>query len=113
MGRAQAIQFQPLPLRHWLDEHQRIVRSSLVVAIALLIVAIAALTVAMFHAAISIQPGAFVTGGPAISHSTLPREWSWSIRPVTFEHMYRDDTARLVIDYTRQHPRTRYQLWSE
>lgn len=113
MGRDHTIQFHPLPLRRWLHEHQWLVRTGLGLTIAMLIVAIASSTVSMVRAAIADQGGAFATGAEAITNATLPREWSWSIEPVTFDHMYRDSEPHAVIDYTRDHPRTYYHASSE
>jgi hypothetical protein len=98
MGRTHTIEFHPLQLRHWLHEHQWFVRTGLGLAIAVLIVAIAIPTAAMIREAVADQGGAFDNDAEAITNTTLPREWIWSVEPVSFDHMYRDSDSDPVID---------------
>lgn len=67
MERTYIIQHRPLPLHHWLHEHQRLVRSSLGLIIAILVVAIAAPTVSMVRNALAEQSGPFANGAEVIS----------------------------------------------
>jgi hypothetical protein len=113
MGRIYTIQHHPLPLRDWIHEHQRLVRSSLGLTIAMLVVAIAAPTVSMVRNAIAEHTGPWVEGAEVISTTALPREWSWSLEPVTFDHMYRQGESHAAIDYTRDAHRKHYRASSE
>jgi hypothetical protein len=101
MGRTYTIHHHPLPLRDWMHEHQRLVRSSLGLTIAMLIVAIAAPTASMVRDAIAEHTEPLVNGGELIPATTLPREWSWSLEPITFDHMYRQSEPHAVSDHTR------------
>ena len=89
MGRTYTIQYRPIPLRYWIHEHQRIVRSSLGLVIAILVVAIAAPTVSIVQAAIAEHAEFSAEGTAVISTTALPREWQWEPPGVGYEHMWR------------------------
>lgn len=109
MGKAYTIQHHPLPLRFWIHEHQWLVRSSLGLTIAILVVAIAAPTVSMVRDAIAEQTEPLFKGADVISTTALPREWSWSRKPITFDHMYRQGAQHAVVNYTRDVNRKHYR----
>jgi hypothetical protein len=113
MGRAYIIQYRPLSLRYWIHDHQRLVRSSLGLIIAILVAAIAAPTVSMVQAAIAEQTAPSAEGAAVISTTALPREWAWSLEPITFDHMYRDSEPHAAVDYTRDLSRNYYSSSSE
>ena len=113
MGRTYIIQYHPLPLRDWIHEHQRFVRSSSGLIIAMLVVAIAAPTVSMVRAAIADHAELSAKGAEVISTAALPREWRWSVEPITFDHMYRHSESHAVTDYTRDLSRAYYSSSSE
>jgi len=113
MGRAYIIQYRPLSLRYWIHDHQRFVRSSMGLIIAILVVAIAAPTVSMVQAAIAEHTEPSAEGAEVISTTALPREWSWSLEPITFDHMYRESEPHAAIHYTRNMHRTNYSSSSE
>ena len=113
MGRAYTIQHHPLPLRYWLHEHQWLVSSSLGLIIAILAVVVAALTISVVRDAIAEHTEPLVKGAEVISASALPSEWSWSLEPTTFDHMYRQGEAHAAVDYTRDLSRTYYRSSSE
>ena len=52
-------------------------------------------------------------GAEVISTTALPREWSLSLEPITFDHMYRQSEPHAVIDYTRDVHRKYYSSSSE
>ncbi len=89
MGRTHIIQYRPLPLRDWIHDHQRLVRSSLGLIIAILVVAIAAPTISMVQAAIAEHTEFSAEGAEVISTTALPREWQWELPGVRYEHMWR------------------------
>jgi len=101
MGTTYTIQHHPLPLRYWLHEHRELVSFSLGLIVVILAVVIAAPTATTVRAAIAehIEPSAEEAG--VISTTVLPREWIWSIRPINFDHMYRQSEPRAEVDYTR------------
>jgi hypothetical protein len=113
MGRTYAIQYHPLPLRYWIHEHQRLVRSSFGLIITILAVAIAAATVSMVRDAIAQHTEPLATGAEVISATALPREWSWTLEPVSFDHMYRQGEPQAAIAFTRDLSRTYYRSSSE
>lgn len=113
MGRTYVIQYRPLPLRYWIHEHQQLVRSSLGLIIAILVVAIAAPTVSMVQAAIAEHTEPSAEGAQVISTNVLPREWSWSLKPITFDHMYRDSAPHTAVEYTRNLSRKYHSSSSE
>jgi hypothetical protein len=113
MRRAFTIQYHPLPLRDWLHECQWLVRASFGLIIAILVVAIAASTVSMVRAAIADRTEFSAKGAQVISTTALPREWRWSIEPITFDHMYSHNESHAVTDYTRNPSRTYYSSSSE
>jgi hypothetical protein len=113
MGRTYTIHHHPLPLRYWLHEHQWLASFSLGLIIAILAVAIAAPTVSMVRDAIAEHTEPLAKGAEVVSTTALPREWSWSRAPITFDHMYRDSEPYAVIDYTRDVHRTYYSSSSE
>ena len=113
MGRTYIIHHHPLPLRHWLHEHPRLVRSSFGLIIAILAVAIAAPTVSMVRDAIAEHTGPLAKGAEVVSAAVLPREWSRSLKPITFDHMYRQGEPQAAIAYTRDLSRTYYRSSSE
>jgi hypothetical protein len=113
MGRAYIIQYRPLPLRYWIHDHQRLVRSSLGLIIATLAVAIAAPMVSMVQAAITEHTEPSAEGAEVISTAVLPSEWAWSLEPITFDHMYRDGEPRAAVGYTRDLSRKYYSSSSE
>ncbi len=108
MGRAHTIQHHPLPLRIWMHGHQSLVRSSLALTIAMLAVAIAALTVPMVRDAIADHAAPLVQGTEAITTTALPREWSWTREPITFDHMYRQSEPHAAISFIRGAGRNAY-----
>ena len=101
MGKTYAIQYQPLPLRYWIHEHQWLVGSSLGLIVVILAAALATVSVSMVRDAIAEQIQPFAQGAEVVSTATLPREWSRSPRPITFDHMYRQSDAPPVVEYTR------------
>jgi hypothetical protein len=101
MGIACTIHHHPIPLRDWLHEHRQLVSFSLGLIVVILAVAIAAPTATTVRAAIAEHTGISAEGTGVISTTVLPREWSWSIKPITFDHMYRQSEPRPEIDYTR------------
>jgi hypothetical protein len=107
------IQHHPLALRGWLHEYQLLVRIGLGLIIAILVVAIAVTTVLMVRAAIADHAELSAKGTEVISTTTLPREWRWSVEPITFDHMYRHNEPHAVTDYTRNPSRTYYSSSSE
>ncbi len=113
MRRAYMIQHHPLPLRGWLHEYQLLVRIGLGLIIAILVVAIAATTVSMVRAAIADHTEPSAKGAEVISTAALPREWRWSVEPITFDHMYRHSESHAVTDYTRDLSRAHYSSSSE
>ena len=113
MRRAYMIQYHPLSPRDWLHECQWLVRTSLGLIIAILVVAIAATTVSMVRAAIADHTEPSAKGAEVISTTALPREWRWSVEPITFDHMYRHSEPHAVTDYTRDLSRTYYSSSSE
>jgi hypothetical protein len=52
-------------------------------------------------------------GANLISTTELPREWSRSPEPITFDHMYRQGEPQAAIAYTRDLSRTYYRSSSE
>ena len=113
MGRTYAIQYHPLPLRYWIHEHQRLVRSSFGLIIAILVAAIAVPAVSMVRDAIAQHTEPLAQGANLISTTELPREWSRSPEPITFDHMYRQGEPQAAIAYTRDLSRTYYRSSSE
>ncbi|MBW2691924.1 MAG: hypothetical protein JRE57_04735 [Deltaproteobacteria bacterium] len=101
MGTTCTIQHPPIPLRDWLHEHQQIVSFSLGMIVVILAVVIAAPTATTVRAAIAEHTEISAEGTRVISTTVLPREWSWSIKPISFDHMYRQSEPRVEIDYTR------------
>ena len=106
MGRAYIVQYHPLPLRHWLHEHQWLVHSGLGLIIAMLVVAIAVPTLSMVRAAIADHTEPSAKGAEVIPTTALPREWKWSVEPITFDHMVRHSEPHALNDYTRDLSRT-------
>jgi hypothetical protein len=84
------------------------VRASFGLIIAILVVAIAAATVSMVRAAIADHTEPSAKGAEVASTTALPREWGWSVEPITFDHMYRHNEPHAVTDYTRNLSRTYY-----
>jgi hypothetical protein len=113
MGRTYIIHYRPLPLRYWIHDHRRIVQSSLRLVIAILAVAIAAPTVSMVQAAIAQHAESSVEEAEVVSTTALSREWTWSLEPITFDHMYRDSKPHAAADYTRDLSRKYYSSSSE
>jgi hypothetical protein len=113
MGRTYIIQHHPLPLRYWLHEHQQLVGSSLGLIIVILAAAIATVTVSMVRDAIAGHTEPLANGAEVVATTALPREWSWSLEPTTFDHMYRQSEPRAAVDYTRDLSRTYYRSSSE
>jgi hypothetical protein len=113
MGWADTIRHHALPLRDWIHEHQWLVRSSLGLMIVILTVAIARPTVSMVRDAIAEHTEPLAKGTEAISTAALPREWRWSIDPITFDHMYRQSVPHAVNDYVRDVRREYYSSSSE
>ena len=101
MGTTYTIQHHPIPLRYWLHEHRELVSFSLGLIVVILAVAIAAPTATTVRAAIADHTEISAEGTRVISTTVLPREWSWSIKPISFDHMYRQSEPRAEIDYTR------------
>jgi hypothetical protein len=108
MGRTYIIQHHPLPLRYWLHEHHWLVSSSLGLIIAILAIAIAAPTASMVRAAIAEHTGPAARATEVIAATALPREWIWSLEPISFDHMYRQSAPHAVVDYTRDLTGTYY-----
>jgi hypothetical protein len=113
MGRTYIVQYQPLPLRQWLHERQWLVHASLGLVIAILVAAIVAPAVSMVRTAIADHKGPAAKGAEVISSTALPREWKWSVEPITFDHMYRRSEPSTVTDYTRDLSRSDYSSSSE
>jgi len=101
MRRANTIQHHPLPLRNRMHERQSLVRPSMALTIAMLAVSIAALTVPMVRDAIAGHAAPLVGGTEAITTTALPREWSWTREPITFDHMFRQSEPHASISFTR------------
>jgi len=101
MGTAFTMHYHPLPLRYWLHEHREMVSFSLGLIAVILAVVIAAPAATTIGAAIAehTNPAAERTG--VISTTVLPREWSWSTKPISFDHMYRQSEPRAETDYIR------------
>jgi hypothetical protein len=113
MGRTYTIQHHPLPLRYWLHEHQQLVGSSLALIVVILAAALATVTVSMVRDAIAQQTEPLAQGAELVSTTELPREWSRSPEPITFDHMYRQGEPQAAIAYTRDLSRTYYRSSSE
>ncbi len=101
MGRTYIVQYHPIPLRDWLHERQWFVRTSLGLIIAMLVAAIVVPTVSMVRTAIADYTEPAAIGAEVISTTEMPREWRWSVKPITFDHMYRHSEPKAVLDYTR------------
>jgi hypothetical protein len=113
MGRTYTIQHHPLPLRYWLHEHQQLVGSSLALIVVILAAALATVTVSMIRDATAEHTGPLADGAEVISTTALPSEWSWSLEPTTFDHMYRQSEPRAVADFIRNPTRSYYGSSSE
>ena len=70
-------------------------------------------TVPMVRAAIADHTEPSAKGAEVISTTALPREWRWSVEPITFDHMFRHSEPLAVADYTRDLSRTYYSSSSE
>ena len=108
MGRAHVIHHHPLPLSDWRHEHHLLVSFSMGLIIAMLATAIAAPTASMVRAAIAEHTEPRVVAADVKPAAVLPREWSWSIEPISFDHMYRQSESHAVADYTRDLTSTYY-----
>jgi hypothetical protein len=113
MGKTYAIQYHPLPLRYWLHEHQWLVGSSLGLIVVILAAAIATVSVSMVQDAIAERTESSAIEAEGISAAALPSEWSWSLEPTTFDHMYRQSEPQAAVGYTRDLSRTYYRSSSE
>ena len=101
MGRTYIVRYHPLPLHDWLHQHQRVVRSSFGAIVAILAIAIAAPTVSMVRDAIAARAEPMAQGTELAPTAELPREWSRSLEPITFDHMYRQGARQAGVSYTR------------
>jgi len=113
MGRTYIIHYHPFSLHDWMHEHQWFVRSSFGLIIATLALAVAAPTVSLVRDAIAEQIEPFAQEAEVVSPATLPREWSRSPKPISFDHMYRQSDAPAVLSYTRDASRKYYRSSSE
>jgi len=106
MGHAYTIEHHHLSLGDWAHAHQRLVRASLSVMIAALAVAITALSAPMVQDVLAERSLRAAKLADAASTASLPREWTWSLEPITFDHMYRQNAPVVRIDYIRDHVAT-------
>jgi hypothetical protein len=113
MGWAYAIQHHPHPLCNWIRGHQWLARASLGLMIAILTVATAGPTVSVVRDAIAEQIEPLAKEAEVIPAAALPREWRWSIDPITFDHMYRQSAPHAVMDYVRDVRRKHHSSSSE
>jgi hypothetical protein len=113
MGRTYTIQYHPPSLRYWLHEHQQLVGSSLALIVVILTAALATVAVSVVRDAIAQQTEPLAQRANVISTTELPSEWSWSLEPINFDHMYRQGEPQEVLDYTRDSSRTYYRSSSE
>jgi hypothetical protein len=114
MGKTYAIQYQPLPLRYWLHEHQRLVGSSMGLIIVILAAALATVSISIVQDAIAKHTEPSVIGAEVTFATELPREWTTRpSEPITFDHMFRDSAPHAGIDFIRNPPRGYYGSASE
>jgi hypothetical protein len=106
MGHAYTVEHHHLSPGDWAHAHQRLVRASLSVMIAALAVAITALSAPMVQDALTERSLHAPKLADAASTASLPREWAWSLEPITFDHMYRHNAPVVRMDYIRDHAAT-------
>ncbi len=94
----------------WARDHYRAAIFAFLFTV--LVLATAEVSVGITRKAIVDDPPTAAPAAPA-TMSELPREWRWSVDPITFGHMYRASEPHAVADYTRDLSRTYYSSSSE